>query len=63
MIGLQPGDPADLLAIRAANVRAAIATAPADRRVFRSGALVARTTTTTEIAGATAAGTGPFSGS
>lgn len=63
MIGLQPGDPADLLAIRAANVREAIATAPADRRVFRSGALVARTTTTTEIAGATAAGAGALSGS
>ncbi len=35
-----PGAPADLLAVRAASLREAIACAPADRKVWRRGALI-----------------------
>ena len=34
-VDLRPGDPAELLAVRATNLREAIASAPADRLVFR----------------------------
>ena len=40
-VAIQPGDPADLVAIDAASVRGAIADAPMSRRVFRRGVLVA----------------------
>lgn len=40
-IRIQPGDPADLVAIDAPSVRGAIADAPMSRRVFRRGVLVA----------------------
>ena len=43
------GDVADLLAIRADTTRGAIAAAPADRRVYRRGRLVATSTTTSTI--------------
>jgi cytosine deaminase len=49
-IGLEPGDPAELLAVRASSLREAVAFAPADRLVFHRGRLVARTSSTTEIA-------------
>ncbi|MFN0028397.1 MAG: amidohydrolase family protein [Acidimicrobiales bacterium] len=45
------GQAADLLAIKAATVREAIASAPMDRLVFSRGRLVARTVTNTEIFG------------
>jgi cytosine deaminase len=48
-VHLEPGDPADLLLVRAANVREAVALAPADRLVIRNGELVARTTTHREL--------------
>ena len=38
---LEPGDPADFVAVDAPSVRGAIADAPAARRVFRAGRLVA----------------------
>lgn len=41
-VHMRPGDPADLLAIAAPSVRGAIAEAPHDRRVYRAGRLVAR---------------------
>jgi cytosine deaminase len=41
-VTLAPGSPADLLAVRAPSVRAAIADAPGDRLVFSRGRLVAR---------------------
>jgi cytosine/creatinine deaminase len=44
-VELCPGDPADLLAIKAASVRGAIAEAPHDRRVYRAGRLVASSAT------------------
>lgn len=44
-VELRPGQPADLLAIRAANVREAIAAASPDRVVLRGGRIVAQTTT------------------
>jgi cytosine/creatinine deaminase len=44
-VGVRPGDPADLLAIRAPSVRGAIADAPQDRRVYRAGRLVASSVT------------------
>ncbi|MEM7339004.1 MAG: amidohydrolase family protein [Actinomycetota bacterium] len=44
-VALTPGDPADLVAIGAPSVRAAMADAPADRMVFRAGRLVASTRT------------------
>lgn len=54
LMGLPPvrfevGDPADFVAIDAPSVRAAIADAPADRVVVRTGRVVARTETTRTI--------------
>lgn len=49
-VTLTPGSPAELLAVRAPSVRAAVADAPADRMVFARGRLVARTTFSTTIA-------------
>ncbi|MDH3292962.1 MAG: amidohydrolase family protein, partial [Acidimicrobiia bacterium] len=40
-VSLQPGDPADLVALDAPSIRGAIADAPMSRRVFRRGLLVA----------------------
>lgn len=48
-VTVQPGDPADLLAVRARTVREAVASAPADRMVFARGRLVARTRSETEL--------------
>ncbi len=50
VLGLAPvrfevGDPADFVAIDAPSVRGAIADAPADRKLFRAGRLVATTST------------------
>jgi cytosine deaminase len=45
------GDPADLVAVAATSVRAAIAEAPADRIVLRGGRVVARTTVEREVLG------------
>jgi cytosine/creatinine deaminase len=42
-VTVTPGAPAELLAVRASSVRAAVADAPADRLVFSRGRLVART--------------------
>jgi len=42
-VRVTPGAPAELLAVRAPSVRAAVADAPADRLVFARGRLVART--------------------
>lgn len=42
-IHLEPGAPAELLAVRAANIREAVAAAPADRIVIHQGRIVART--------------------
>ncbi len=54
MLGLAPvrfevGDPADFVAIDAASVREAIADAPADRKVFHSGRLVAESSVTRAV--------------
>jgi cytosine deaminase len=49
-VNLEPGDPAELLAVRATTLREAVANAPADRMVFSQGRLVARTTATTVLA-------------
>lgn len=43
-VAVEPGSPADLLAVRAPSVRVAVADAPAARMVFSKGRLVARTT-------------------
>ena len=48
-ISMQPGDPADLLAISVPSVRAAIADAPMSRRVYRRGVLVASSTASAHI--------------
>ena len=53
-MGLPPvrfevGDPADFVAIDAPSIRGAIADAPADRKVFRAGRLVASSTATRTI--------------
>jgi cytosine deaminase len=40
-VHLQPGDPAELLAVKASNLREAVASAPVDRMVFHRGRLVA----------------------
>lgn len=48
-ITMSPGDPADLMAISAPSVRAAIADAPGSRRVYRRGVLVASSTSSTHI--------------
>jgi cytosine deaminase len=50
-VGIAPGAPAELLAVRAPSVRAAIADAPADRMVFAKGRLVARTVSERTVAG------------
>ena len=50
-VTITAGAPAELLAIRAANVREAIAGACEDRLVFHAGKLVARTTLTREMYG------------
>ena len=42
-MGIEPGAPADFLAIDAPSIRAAIADAPMSRRVFKAGVLVAET--------------------
>lgn len=52
-MGLEPvvvsaGSPAELLLVRAANVREAVATAPAERTVVHRGRVVARTSVTRE---------------
>jgi cytosine deaminase len=52
-VRIEPGRPADLLAVRATTLRDAVASAPGDRVVFARGRLVARTTTATTIAGIT----------
>jgi cytosine deaminase len=46
VVTVAPGDPAELLAIRAAGVREAVASAPVARMVFHRGRLVARTAVT-----------------
>jgi cytosine deaminase len=43
-VRVEPGAPAELLAVRAPSVRVAVADAPAARLVFAKGRLVARTT-------------------
>ncbi|MGD9754372.1 MAG: amidohydrolase family protein [Acidimicrobiia bacterium] len=48
-VTMAPGDPAELLAIRATTAREAVASAPGDRLVFARGRLVARTRTETEL--------------
>jgi cytosine deaminase len=48
-VTLAPGSPAELLAVDAANVREAIASAPAARTVVHRGRVVATTTVTVEI--------------
>ena len=48
-VDVSVGDVADLLVVRAPSVRGAIADAPADRRVYRAGRLVASSTTTSAI--------------
>jgi cytosine/creatinine deaminase len=50
-VRIAPGSPAELLAVRAPSLRAAIADAPADRMVFAKGRLVARTLTDRTVAG------------
>lgn len=47
--GIQPGGPADLLAIRAASLDEAVAHASEDRYVIRGGKVVSRTVVTTEL--------------
>jgi cytosine/creatinine deaminase len=48
-VRVAPGDPADLVAVAAPSLRGAIADGPADRRVYRSGRLVASTTSAATI--------------
>ncbi len=48
-VAVAPGYPADLLAIRAPSVEAALACGSEDRLVFRAGKLVAKTTVNTEL--------------
>jgi cytosine/creatinine deaminase len=45
---VEPGAPAELLAVRATSVREAIATAPADRVVIHRGRVVSRTSTVSD---------------
>ncbi len=47
--GIQPGSPADLLAIRAASLDEAVAHASEDRYVIRRGKVVSRTVVSTEL--------------
>lgn len=49
-VTISPGSPADLLAVRAPGLRAALADAPADRMVFARGRLVAHVTSRREVA-------------
>jgi cytosine deaminase len=49
-VNLRPGDPAELLAVRATTLREAVACAPAERMVFSQGRLAARITSTTVLA-------------
>jgi cytosine deaminase len=54
LMGLRPvrfevGDPADFIAVDAVSTRAAIADAPADRKVFRAGRLVATSSVSRSI--------------
>ncbi|GAA2789001.1 hypothetical protein [Saccharopolyspora taberi] len=46
---LRPGGPAELLAVRAGDLGAAVAHATEDRVVFHKGRLVARTAVTSEL--------------
>ncbi len=48
-VRFEAGDPADFVAIDAASIREAIADAPADRKVFHAGRLVAATSTDRRI--------------
>ena len=48
-VRFEAGDPADFVAIDAASIREAIADAPADRKVFHAGRLVASTSTDRRI--------------
>lgn len=48
-VTMKAGDPADLLVIDAPSIRGAIADAPARRRVYRQGRLVARSDATTTV--------------
>lgn len=48
-VRFEPGDPADVVAIDAPSIRGAVADAPADRRVFHAGRLVAETRTARSI--------------
>ncbi len=48
-IRFEVGDPADFVAIDAPSIRAAIADAPADRKVFKAGRLIASSSTTRTI--------------
>jgi cytosine deaminase len=48
-VDFQPGDPAELLAVRGRTLREVVAFAPQDRLVFHRGCLVARSTTSIEI--------------
>ncbi len=47
-VAIEPGAPAELLAIRAESVREAIATAPLDRVVIHRGRVVSRTRVTSD---------------
>jgi len=47
-VRIEPGAPAELLAIRADSLREAIATAPLDRLVIHAGRLVSRTRVTSD---------------
>lgn len=48
-VNFEPGDPAELLAVRGRTLREVVAFAPQDRLVFHRGCLVARSTTSVEI--------------
>lgn len=52
-LNLEPGDPADLVAIRAGDAVEALACATQDRIVWRAGRVVARTTVRSDIEGGT----------
>jgi cytosine deaminase len=49
-VTFDPGSPADFVAIDAPSIRGAIADAPADRIVVHAGRVVARTSTSREVA-------------
>ena len=48
-VALEPGDPADLLAIESPSARGAIADASPDRRVYRRGRVVASSTRSAQV--------------